>query len=167
MGAKQNAPPSVTARRTTTGVPYSAAEMFALVADIERYPDFIPWCAALRIVSRERLGASEVAFADMVVAYRVFRERFRSRVTLKPTEGRIEAEYVDGPFRMLRNEWTFRELPEGGSTIEFLIDFEFRNFLLQATAQTVFDKAFSRMADAFVARAETVYGRRPLKPVQQ
>lgn len=153
----------MTARRTTTQVPYSAAEMFALVADVERYPEFIPWCVALRIVAREEA----VLFADMVVAYRVFRERFRSRVTLDPAAGQVTAEYVDGPFRSLKNEWTFRDRAEGGSTIDFLIDFEFRNFLLQATAQAVFDKAFAKMADAFVARATAVYGERALKPVEQ
>jgi coenzyme Q-binding protein COQ10 len=152
----------VTARRTTQEVPYSAAEMFALVADVERYPDFIPWCVALRIVDRGE-GA---LLADMVVAYKVFRERFRSRVALDPASGRITAEYVDGPFRTLKNEWMFRDRPEGGSTIDFLIDFEFRNFILQATAQQVFDKAFAKMSDAFVARAKAVYGERRLKPVQ-
>lgn len=153
----------MTARRTTTQVPYSAAEMFALVADVERYPEFIPWCVALRTVER----GNETLLADMVVAYRVFRERFRSRVRLDREGGRIAAEYVDGPFRTLRNEWSFRDRPEGGSTIDFLIDFEFRNFVLQATAQTVFDKAFARMSDAFVARAKTVYGERSLKTVQE
>ncbi len=151
----------MTARRSTTEVPYSAAEMFALVADVERYPDFIPWCVALRVVER----GDKRLLADMVVAYRVFRERFRSRVTLDPEAGRITAEYVDGPFRTLKNEWTFRDRAEGGSSIDFLIDFEFRNFLLQATAQTVFDKAFARMADAFVARAKAVYGERASKAV--
>lgn len=152
----------MTARRTTTGVPYTAAQMFALVADVERYPEFIPWCAALRIVER----GEATLFADMVVAYRVFRERFRSRVTLDQTAGRITAEYVDGPFRTLRNEWAFVDRPEGGSTIDFLIDFEFRNFILQATAAQVFDKAFAKMADAFVARAKTVYGELASEPVQ-
>lgn len=151
----------MTARRSTTEVPYSAAEMFALVADVERYPEFIPWCVALRVVER----GDKRLLADMVVAYRVFRERFRSRVTLDPEAGRITAEYVDGPFRTLKNEWTFRDRAEGGSSIDFLIDFEFRNFLLQATAQTVFDKAFARMADAFVARAKAVYGERASKAV--
>lgn len=151
----------MTARRTTTEVPYSAAEMFALVADVERYPDFIPWCAALRVVER----GERTLLADMVVAYKVFRERFRSRVTLDLAAGRITAEYVDGPFRTLRNEWTFRDREGGGSTIDFLIDFEFRDFILQAAAQTVFDKAFARMADAFVARARAVYGERASKPV--
>lgn len=153
----------MTARRTTTEVPYSAAEMFALVADVERYPDFIPWCVALRIIER----GEGTQLADMVVAYKVFRERFRSRVTLDPLAGRITATYVDGPFRTLRNEWAFKDRPEGGSTIDFLIDFEFRNFILQATAQQVFDKAFSKMAEAFVKRAQAVYGARALQPVQQ
>lgn len=144
----------MTARRTKTEVPYSAAEMFALVADVERYPDFIPWCVALRIVER----GEGTLLADMVVAYRVFRERFRSHVTLDPAAGRIAATYVDGPFRTLRNEWTFSDRAGGGSTIDFLIDFEFRNFILQATAQQVFDKAFAKMSDAFVARARAVYG---------
>jgi coenzyme Q-binding protein COQ10 len=150
----------VTARRTTTEVPYSAAEMFALVADVERYPEFIPWCVALRIIDR----GEGTLLADMVVAYKVFRERFRSRVTLDPSGGRITATYVDGPFRTLRNEWAFKDRPEGGSTIDFLIDFEFRNFILQATAQQVFDKAFARMADAFVGRAVKVYGEREKTP---
>lgn len=146
----------MTWRRTTTEVPYSAAEMYALVADIERYPDFIPWCVALRVVER----GETTLLADMVVAYRVFRERFRSRVTLDPAAGRITAEYVDGPFRMLKNEWSFRDRESGGSIVDFLIDFEFRSLILQATAQTVFEKAFARMSDAFVARAKAVYGER-------
>jgi coenzyme Q-binding protein COQ10 len=150
----------VTARRTTAEVPYSAAEMFALVADVERYPDFIPWCVALRVVER----GEGMLLADMVVAYKVFRERFRSRVALDPAGGRITATYVDGPFRTLRNEWSFRDRPGGGSTIDFLIDFEFRNFILQATALQVFDKAFAKMADAFVARAKAVYGVRATAP---
>ncbi len=151
----------MTARRTTTEVPYSAMEMFALVADVERYPDFIPWCVALRVVER----GEGTLLADMVVAYKVFRERFRSRVTLDSEALRIAATYVDGPFRTLKNEWTFRDRDGRGSTIDFLIDFEFRNFILQATAAQVFDKAFARMADAFVARAKTVYGARGTAPV--
>lgn len=150
----------MTARRTTTEVPYSAAEMFALVADVERYPDFIPWCVALRVAER----GEGTLLADMVVAYKVFRERFRSRVTLDRDARRITATYVDGPFRTLRNDWSFRDREGGGSTIDFLIDFEFRNFILQATAQQVFDKAFARMADAFVARAKAVYGERETAP---
>jgi coenzyme Q-binding protein COQ10 len=130
--------------------------MFALVADVERYPEFLPWCVGLRIIERD--DAARTITADMIVAYKVFRERFRSRVKLDPRSKRIEAAYVDGPFRNLENRWRFTDKPEGGSTIDFEIAFEFKNFLLQATAQAVFDKAFSRMSEAFVKRADEVYG---------
>lgn len=148
----------MTARRTRTSVPYSAAEMYALVADIERYPEFLPWCVALRVVDRRRDGMIEFLTADMVVAYGVFRERFRSLVTLVPGARRVGAEYVDGPFRTLKNDWAFEDVVGGGSIVDFSIAFEFRSLFLQATAQTVFEKAFAKMSDAFVARAGAVYG---------
>ncbi len=151
----------MTARRTTTDVPYAAAQMFALVADIERYPDFLPWCVALRIVDRRRDGDAERLTSDMVVAYGVFRERFRSLVRLDQEGGRIDVDYVDGPFRSLKNAWAFVDKPEGGSTVHFAIAFEFRNILLQKTAQAVFQKAFARMSEAFVERARDVYGASP------
>ncbi|GJL92864.1 type II toxin-antitoxin system RatA family toxin [Hyphococcus sp.] len=146
----------MTARRTQTQVPYTADQMFALVADVERYPEFLPWCVGLRIIEQDK--NTGVMTADMIVAYKVFRERFRSRVQLDPTNKRIEAAYVDGPFRNLENRWRFIDQLQGGSIIDFEIAFEFKNFLLQATAQAVFDKAFSRMSEAFVRRAEDVYG---------
>ncbi len=130
--------------------------MFALVADVERYPEFLPWCVGLRIIEENQKAGTLTA--DMIVAYKVFRERFRSRVRLDPENRRIEAAYVDGPFRNLENRWRFTDKPEGGSVIDFEIAFEFKNFLLQATAQAVFDKAFSRMSEAFVKRADEVYG---------
>lgn len=133
--------------------------MFDLVADVDRYPEFLPWCVALRVIERDAdEGGRGAVLADMVVAYKMFRERFRSRVALDRPAGKIDVEYVSGPFRSLRNCWRFIDKPGGGSVIEFEIDFEFRNFLLQATAQAVFDKAFSRMSGAFVARADDVYG---------
>lgn len=132
--------------------------MFDLVADVERYPEFLPWCTALRIIQQDVRHGEGTMTADMVVAYKVFRERFRSRVTLGRAEKRIEAAYVDGPFRNLENRWRFTDKPEGGSEIDFEIAFEFKNFLLQATAQAVFDKAFARMSEAFVKRADEVYG---------
>jgi coenzyme Q-binding protein COQ10 len=146
----------VTSRKTTTEVPYTAAQMFDLVADVERYPEFLPWCAVLRVVERDEAKGTLVA--DMVVAYHVFRERFRSRVKLDPANRGIEAAYLNGPFRNLENRWRFTDKPEGGSVIDFEITFEFKNFLLQATAQAVFDRAFAKMSDAFVKRAEEVYG---------
>ncbi len=150
----------VTSRRTRTEVPFSAAQMFALVADIERYPDFLPWCAALRITGKRMEGEREIILADMIVAYRVFRERFTSRVNLDPAKNAIEAEYVDGPFRTLTTNWRFADLDHGGSLIDFFIEFEFRSILLQATAGAVFEKAFSKMSEAFVERAKAVYGER-------
>lgn len=148
----------MTARRTTTDVAYSAAQMFALVADIEEYPEFLPWCVALRVVERQRDGAQEMVAADMIVAYRVFRERFRSLVRLNPGAGSIDVEYIDGPFRSLRNSWSFADRPGGGSRVDFSIAFEFRNIILQKTAQAVFDKAFLSMTEAFIDRADAVYG---------
>lgn len=148
----------MTERRTTTTVPYSAAQMFDLVADVEKYPEFLPWCVALRVVARKAVAGSGVLTADMVVAYKVFRERFRSRVLLDRGEGKIEVDYIDGPFQNLHNRWQFTDLTEGGSRIDFEIAFEFRNVVLQAAARSVFDKAFARMSEAFVRRAEAVYG---------
>jgi coenzyme Q-binding protein COQ10 len=148
----------VTVRKTTTEVPFTARQMFDLVADIERYPEFLPWCTALRIVQKDVSDGQGTMTADMVVAYTVFRERFRSKVLLDLENSRIDAAYVDGPFRNLQNRWRFTDKPEGGSIIDFEIAFEFKNFLLQATAQAVFDKAFARMSEAFVTRAEEVYG---------
>lgn len=158
----------MTAARTQTSVPYTANEMFALVADVERYPEFIPWCLALRVVARDTGPEFAWLTADMVVAYKVFRERFRSHVTLDREHLAIDVQYVDGPFRTLRNQWRFSDYAEGGSSIDFSIDFEFRNVILQATAASVFEKAFSRMSEAFVSRASLVYGPRTSlsEPVQ-
>lgn len=132
--------------------------MFALVADIERYPEFLPWCVALRIVGRRSEGDFEYLTSDMIVAYRVFREKFRSLVRLDHANCRIDVDYVDGPFRSLKNGWAFRAKPDGGSIVDFSIAFEFRSFVLQATAQAVFERAFLRMSEAFVERAKSVYG---------
>jgi coenzyme Q-binding protein COQ10 len=132
--------------------------MFALVADIERYPEFLPWCVALRIVGRRSDGDMEYLTSEMVVAYHVFREKFRSQVRLDRGGSRIDVDYVDGPFRSLKNGWAFRVKPDGGSIVDFSIDFEFRSFVLQATAHAVFEKAFLRMSEAFVERARSVYG---------
>ena len=148
----------MTHRHSITSVPYSASQMFDLVADVEKYPDFLPWCIALRVIGRSDDADGKRLTADMVVAYKVFREKFRSRVLLRREAGAIDAEYVDGPFRTLKNSWRFRDKPEGGSDVEFDIEFEFRSFLLHATAMTVFEKAFSRMSEAFVDRTHEVYG---------
>jgi coenzyme Q-binding protein COQ10 len=144
-------------RRT---LPYSAAQMFDLVADVGRYPEFLPWTAAARVRSRQPLddGRGELMEADLVVSFKVFRERFGSRVTLLPAEGRILTEYIDGPFHHLTSEWTFRDLPEGGCEVGFSVDFAFRNLILQKVIGAVFMEAMRRIVGAFEARARQLYG---------
>ncbi|MEM9706714.1 MAG: type II toxin-antitoxin system RatA family toxin, partial [Pseudomonadota bacterium] len=100
--------------------------------------------------------------ADMLVAYKVFREQFRSRVSLDRDQHRIDVDYVDGPFRHLSTNWQFTDQDGGGCLVDFAVSFEFRNRLLQSTAQRVFDKAFRKMVDAFVERAKAVYGGREM-----
>jgi coenzyme Q-binding protein COQ10 len=139
-------------------VPYTPKQMFDLVADVTQYPKFIPWCTALRVISKEDQGCQCFLCADMVVGYKVFREQFRSEVTLDSEALTIEARYVDGPLKNLLNQWVFEEDGKGGCVIDFKIEFEFKNLIMQAAAKQVFDRAFSRMTDAFIARAEDIYG---------
>ena len=148
----------MTSRRTTTDVPFTAQQMFDLVADVERYPAFLPWCIALRVVDRKTDEGAGMLLADMIVAYKVFREKFRSKVTLDPASHSIDAHYTDGPFSALRTRWRFADYAEGGSNIDFFIEFRFRSTILHTTATMVFEKAFARMTDAFVARAFEIYG---------
>jgi coenzyme Q-binding protein COQ10 len=139
-------------------VPYSAAQMYALVADVESYPKFLPWNAAARIRSRSPIAGGEVMEADLVISFKVFRERFGSRVTLYPGENRIDTEYLDGPFRHMKSNWSFRDLPDGGSEIAFFVDFEFRNALLAGIIGMVFNDAMQRVVRAFERRAKELYG---------
>ncbi|MEZ5887408.1 MAG: type II toxin-antitoxin system RatA family toxin [Paracoccaceae bacterium] len=141
-------------------LPWSADEMFALVADVARYPEFLPWTAAARIRAREaRPDGSELLEADLVISFKVFRERFGSRVLLVPAERRIETDYLDGPFRHLHSRWRFAPLESGGCEVDFSVDFEFRNAILQAVIGLVFDEAMRKVVRAFEARAEALYGR--------
>jgi len=133
--------------------------MFALVAGIERYPEFLPWCAGARVRKREREGETEIVTADLIVAYKVFREQFTSRVTLDPAARKIDVHYVQGPFRHLNNKWEFEPRDDGGSRIHFFIDFEFRSATLQTLMNNFFAKAFTRMMQAFIDRADDLYGR--------
>jgi coenzyme Q-binding protein COQ10 len=133
--------------------------MFALVADVERYPEFVPLCEALRVVSRREEGGREVVTAAMTVAYKLLRETFTSRVVLDRAASRIQVSYIDGPFRYLENVWTFRPLGETACEIGFSLSYEFRSRMLQAVMGAVFDRAFRKFADAFEARADVVYGR--------
>src|SRR5580765_881843 len=110
-------------------LPYTAEQMYAVVADIERYPEFLPWCSKLAIVSREKEGESELVTAEMAIAYGALRERYLSRVRLDPRALAIEARHIEGPFKRLDTRWRFVPLASG-SEVHFLIDFAFRNPLL-------------------------------------
>lgn len=139
-------------------VPYAAGDMFALVAAIDRYPEFLPWCSGARIRRRDREGDNEVLLADLIVSYKVFREQFTSRVTLEKSARKIDVAYVQGPFKYLHNKWFFEALPEGGTRIHFFIDFEFRSATLQKMIGAVFARAFAKMMQAFIDRADALHG---------
>lgn len=143
-------------------LPYTPDQMFALVADVESYPKFLPWNAAARIRSRRPVAGGEVLEADLVISFKVFRERFGSRVTLLPDEGRILTEYLDGPFRHLRSSWAFRPAPGSpgapGCEVAFFVDFEFRNAILQGIIGIVFNDAMQRVVRAFERRAADLHG---------
>ncbi|MGV8986389.1 MAG: type II toxin-antitoxin system RatA family toxin [Cypionkella sp.] len=148
-------------------LPYTAAQMYDLVADVARYPEFLPWTAAARIRSRSPIDGGEVMEADLVISFKLFRERFGSRVTLLPGEGRIVTEYLDGPFKHLKSVWTFAEAPasEGraGCKVVFDVEFEFRNAILSAVIGLVFNEAMTRVVRAFETRAQTLYGSKPVR----
>lgn len=139
-------------------LPYTAQQMYDLVADVARYPEFLPWNSAARINSRRPIEGGEVLEADLVISFKVFREKFASRVTLWPGKKRIDTEYLDGPFRKMQSWWAFRDRPEGGCEVEFFVDFEFRNAILQGIIGVVFNDAMQRIVRAFERRAAVLYG---------
>ncbi|MDE3081181.1 MAG: type II toxin-antitoxin system RatA family toxin [Paracoccaceae bacterium] len=148
----------------TRPLPYSAQEMYDLVADVGAYPKFLPWTAAARIRSQTpQPDGSEVMEADLVISFKVFRERFGSRVVLWPDQKKIDTEYLDGPFRYMRSNWAFRDRAGGGCEVEFFVDFEFRNAILQKIIGVVFNEAVHRMVKAFESRAVELYGARNLQ----
>ncbi|MCG8562006.1 MAG: SRPBCC family protein [Hyphomicrobiales bacterium] len=144
--------------QTTRRVAHSAEDMFALVAAVEHYPDFVPLCERLTVRSRERQGAREILVADMTVAYKVFRETFKSRVSLEPEASEILVTYLDGPFRHMENRWRFRDVGPNQSDVEFFISYELRSRSLRLLMGAMFDKAFRKFAAAFEQRADAVYG---------
>ncbi len=144
--------------RTTRRVTHSAEEMYALVADVEHYPEFVPFCERLEVRGRHRDGEREVLVVDMTVGYRMVRETFTSKVTLDREALEIRADYLDGPFRTMENSWTFQPLPAGGSEISFCIQYEFRSRALGLLMGAVFDRVFRTFAHAFEKRADQIYG---------
>ena len=138
-------------------LPYSAAQMYALVADVAHYPKFLPWTAAARIRSVEDMGDHQVMLADLVISFKVFRERFGSKVTLWPASQRIDTEYLDGPFSHMQSRWQFKDV-EGGCEVQFYVDFAFRNRLLQGAAGLFFNEAMQRVVRSFERRAKELHG---------
>ena len=136
-------------------VPYTADLMYAVVADVERYPEFLPWVVALRIKSRAKEGAREIVIAEMAVGYRMLRERYTSKVILDPGARTIDVMAIEGPFHRLENHWRFT--PEGDAAkVEFRVAFEFSSRILQAAAGSAFEKVLMKMTDAFEARAASL-----------
>lgn len=132
--------------------------MYDLVADVSRYPEFLPWCAAARIRSTSPIAdGGSMMSAELVISFKVFRERFGSRVTLWPAENRIDTEYLDGPFRYMKSDWAFTDV-EGGCEVQFFVDFEFKNAVLQAIIGVVFNEAMQHIVRAFERRAAALYG---------
>ena len=135
-------------------IPYSAEQMFALVAGVEHYSEFLPWCAASRINSREN---DDLFYADLIVGYKMFREKFTSKVVLEKPD-HIYIEYQDGPLKHLKNHWRFIPEPDGLCIIDFSVEFEFKNSLLQSLAQVFFEDVIHKMVMAFEERAGVIYG---------
>ncbi|MEK0163410.1 type II toxin-antitoxin system RatA family toxin [Phaeobacter sp. JH18-32] len=142
----------------TRPMPYTAQQMYDLVADVGDYPKFLPWCAAARIRSRVPQGGAEVMEADLVISFKVFRERFGSRVTLYAEDKKIDTEYLDGPFRYMKSNWAFADRADGGCDVSFFVDFEFKNAVLQGIIGVVFNEAMQRIVRAFERRAAELYG---------
>ena len=134
-------------------LPYSQQQIYRMVSDIERYPDFLPWCLGVRTRNRE----GNVLLSDMVIGFRMFRESFTSRVTLTP-HSRIDVTYVDGALKSLSNRWEFVALPDHTCEVNFYVEFEFQSRLLQRMIGSLFQEAIQRMVGSFELRAAVLYG---------
>ncbi|AZV78184.1 type II toxin-antitoxin system RatA family toxin [Parasedimentitalea marina] len=138
-------------------LPFTAQQMYDLVADVGQYPKFLPWCSAARIRGTTELGDALIMEADLVISFKVFRERFGSRVTLYSKDQKIDTEYLDGPFRYLTSTWSFVDTKDG-CEVSFFVDFEFKNAILQGIIGVVFNEAMHRIVRAFEHRASDLYG---------
>ncbi|MBX9588382.1 MAG: SRPBCC family protein [Hyphomonadaceae bacterium] len=146
--------------RTTRQVPFTPRQMFDLVADVERYPEFLPMCEALAVRRREREGDVDILIADMTVGYKAVHETFTSRVRLEPARHEVVAQGhagAMGPFSRLENRWQFHPAP-GGCEVAFFIAYEFKSTMLQMLVGALFDRAFRRYTLAFEERARAIYG---------
>ena len=143
----------------TRQMPYSAQQMYDLIADVGKYHEFLPWCAATRIKKEREQNAHQVIEAELVISFKVFRERFTSCVTMKPEDGRIDVEYIDGPFKYLYNHWKFTPNYEGACRVDFHVDFEFQSAILQGLIGILFNEAMRQIVGAFEKRAMELYGK--------
>ena len=137
-------------------LPYTAQQMYDLVADVARYPEFLPWTAAARIRRTDDRGDHTLMDADLVISFKVFRERFTSRVLLWHERKRIDTEYLDGPVKYMKSDWYFEDTDKG-CIVQFHVDFEFRNAILQGIIGVVFNEAMQRVVRAFEKRAQALY----------
>jgi coenzyme Q-binding protein COQ10 len=144
---------------TKRRVHHAATDMFDLVADVDKYPQFVPLCSALTVKSRAEKDGKTILVADMTVAYKIIRETFTSRVTLDRQVLKILVEYLNGPFKRMQNRWTFYPVEAKVCDVEFFIDYEFRSRTLAVLMGAMFDAAFRRFAVAFEQRADEIYGR--------
>ena len=135
---------------------YKPEQMFDLVADVNSYPKFLPWCSAARIHSRNMIDKNEILEADLVISFKVFREKFASKVTLIRSENQILTEYIDGPFKRMHSTWHFKGL-KCGSEVSFYVDFEMKNAVLQKIVGVVFNEAMQRVLYAFENQAKALY----------
>jgi coenzyme Q-binding protein COQ10 len=144
---------------TKRRVRHTATDMFDLVADVEKYPQFVPLCSALTVKSRSSKGDDVIVLvADMTVAYKIIRETFTSRVMLDRPNLKILVEYLNGPFKRMQNRWTFHPVGENTCDVEFFIEYEFRSRTLAMLMGAMFDAAFRKFSAAFEKRADEVYG---------
>ncbi|MGH6763812.1 MAG: type II toxin-antitoxin system RatA family toxin [Phyllobacterium sp.] len=145
---------------TTRRVSHKASEMFALVADVEAYPQFLPMCEALSVRSRKERDGKTLLIADMTVGYKLIRETFTSQVLLRRSENIIDVKYIDGPFRFLENRWEFVPAEDGlKSDVKFYIDYEFKSRTLGLLMGSMFDIAFRKFTESFERRADEIYNR--------
>lgn len=139
---------------------YRADQLYALVADVESYPKFLPWCVAARIRQRHHEPQGDVELSDLVIGFKMLREKFTSKVTLG--QDRIDVEYIEGPFKYLTNHWIFEQQDDGSCVIDFYVDFEFRSKMLQSIMGALFNEAVKVMVGAFERRAKQIHGEKPV-----
>lgn len=138
-------------------VRHSPDQMFDLIADVEKYPEFLPLCEALTVRSRKERDGKVLLLADMTVGYKAIRETFTTQVLLNKAERTIDVKYIDGPFKYLDNLWRFEDTGVGGCSVNFYIDYEFKSRILGALMGSMFDRAFRMFSEAFEERADAIY----------